>query len=114
MFKQIIPALLREFANKIESDTCELSTEDALNILSSIAHIKINKQEVADLLKISTKTVERKEFSGELPPSHICPCTKKNWWLDEIIIKQPQGYWDANEKRNMSITLNVNEDIINK
>lgn len=81
----IVANLLEEFADKLRAGSCVLDQDQALRLVSNVAHISLNKQEVADRYNISTKTVERREASGELPPGHVEPVSKKKWYLDELI-----------------------------
>lgn len=83
--KTVVADFLIELADKIRNDSLVLDTEEGLALLSQVAHIKLSKQEVAQRLNISERTVDRKELSGEIPPSYRQSASKKVWFLDDII-----------------------------
>ena len=84
-YREIVANLLEEFATKIRGGNCKLSEDEALQIVSNIAHIAISKQEVANRYGVSQKTIERKEKDELIPPSHPAVTTKKQWYLDELL-----------------------------
>ena len=63
----------------------KFTLEEALEFISQIAHVKITKSDVAKYLNVSERTVDRRELSGEIPPSYKQPVSKKVWFLDEIL-----------------------------
>lgn len=85
-YNHLVADLLDEISNKLRVGTCTLSPDEALGIISNVAHINLSKQEVADRYNVSTKTIERKEREGLIPQSHAIPTSKKNWYLDELIM----------------------------
>ena len=80
-----ISNILREYADKLESGNSNLSTDEALELISNIAHINLDKQQVANRYNTSTKTIERRESEGSFPKSHPVRITKKQWYLDELL-----------------------------
>ena len=63
-----------------------MSEDETLQIFESFGHIKLNKSEVADLLGVSTRTLDRKIDKGEVP------CGRKDvgdknlyWYRNEIL-----------------------------
>lgn len=84
-YEKIVSDVLREYADRLDSGTCNLSKDEALQIVSNIAHVSMNKQEVADRYNVSQKTIERKEKEDLIPPSHPIIQSKKQWYLDELI-----------------------------
>lgn len=85
-YNKIVADLLEEFASKLRVGTSTLSPDEALALVSNIAHINLSKQDVADRYGVSTKTIERKEQNNEIPRSHPVSTSKKQWWLDELIV----------------------------
>lgn len=85
-YNNLVADLLDEISHKLRVGTCNLSSDEALGIVSNIAHINMSKQEVADRYNVSTKTIERKEKDGLIPQGHEVPMSKKNWYLDELIL----------------------------
>lgn len=88
----LLAELLEEIAHRLRSGTCVLTSEEALELVSHIAHISLSKQEVADRYNVSTKTIERKEKDGLIPHSHNLSVSKKNWYLDELILFEHENY----------------------
>ena len=84
-YEEIVAKVLRDYADKLESGTCLISQDEALNIVSQVAHIAMNKQQVADRYGVSTKTIERKEKEGSIPKGHTVSSSKKVWFLDDLI-----------------------------
>lgn len=76
---------LRNYADDIETGNTNISMNEGLELISQIAHINLNKQQVADRYGVSPKTIERREKDGTFPMSHLGQVTKKNWYLDELI-----------------------------
>ncbi len=83
--KSIIANILDDYSSKIRTGTCELSEEDALQLISNIAHIKLTKKDAAERLNISERTFDRKINNGELPVGKkTIGETKLTWFLDEL------------------------------
>ena len=84
--KTILIKFLEETLENLKSDNSNLTEEDAINLLSQIANININKQEAASRLGISEKTFDRKINAGEIPQG-IKPYkeTKLRWKLSDIL-----------------------------
>ena len=59
IIKKTISKLLRKIADKIDSDTCELTEEQAMDIMSVIGHEVLSKDEACSYLNIS-----RSKFDG--------------------------------------------------
>lgn len=83
--KDVIADALSDLATKIKNDTLIMDTEEALEFISQIAHVKITKSDVAKYFNVSEKTIDRRELSGAIPPSYKQPVSKKVWFLDEIL-----------------------------
>ena len=88
----LVANLLDEISQKLRVGACTMSSDEALELVSNIAHINLSKQEVADRYNVSTKTIERKEKDGLIPQSHHKPSSKKNWYLDELILFENENY----------------------
>ena len=83
--KDVIAETLLDLATKIKNNTLIMDVDEALEFISQIAHVKITKSDVAKYLNVSERTVDRRELSGEIPPSYKQPVSKKVWFLDEIL-----------------------------
>ena len=65
--KKLIARTLREIANKIDADTCELSEEQAMDIMSAISHEILSKEEACDYLNLSRSRFDDLVREGKLP-----------------------------------------------
>ena len=87
-YRKMVKNYLLEVIQNLDSDTCELDQEEALHIMSSFAHIKLNKFEAAQRLKISTATFDRKVASGKFPFGMKRIHHKDlYWYLDDILVE---------------------------
>lgn len=83
--KTILSQYLRETADKLDEDSCNMSREEQEQLFSLIAHQELNKTEAAELLGMSTRTFDRKISEGELPAGqHIRGSKSLVWYRDEI------------------------------
>lgn len=67
IIKKTISKLLRKIADKIDSDTCELTEEQAMNIMSVIGHEVLSKDEACSYLNISRSKFDGLIREGKLP-----------------------------------------------
>ena len=65
--KKLIARTLREIASKIDADTCELSEEQAMDIMSAISHEMLRKEEACDYLNLSRSRFDDLVREGKLP-----------------------------------------------
>lgn len=95
IIKQIAQTL-REYADNLESGNSNISADEGLEMISNIACINLNKQQVADRYKTSTKTIERREKEGLIPPSHPVQVSKKQWNLNELLAYERENLIEEN------------------
>jgi len=62
-----ISKTLREIADKIDSDTCELTEEQAMHIMSTIGHEAMSKDSACSYLNISRSKFDSLVAEGKLP-----------------------------------------------
>ena len=67
IIKKTISKLLRKIADKIDSDTCELTEEQAMDIMSVIGHEVLSKDEACSYLNISRSKFDGLIREGKLP-----------------------------------------------
>lgn len=67
IIKKTISKLLRKIADKIDSDTCELTEEQAIEIMSVIGHEVLSKDEACSYLNISRSKFDGLIREGKLP-----------------------------------------------
>lgn len=82
-----ISKLLRETANKIDAGNCEVDSEQAIKIMSIIAHEPLSKAQACDYLNMSRSKFDELINIGKLPQGR----KKKGysnliWYKDELII----------------------------
>ena len=84
--KYIVSQYLRESADKIINDECGLDENELVELSQCILHIKVNKVQAADFLHISTRTLDRRIESGDLPPGHKeFGSNQLYWYKDELL-----------------------------
>ena len=82
-----ISKLFRETANKIDAGNCEVDSEQAVKIMSIIAHEPLSKAQACDYLNMSRSKFDELINIGKLPKGR----KKKGysnliWYKDELII----------------------------
>lgn len=76
---------LREIADKIDSDTCELTEEQAMHIMSSIGHEVMSKDSACSYLNISRSKFDSLVADGKLPKGKKRRGFKELvWFKDEL------------------------------
>ena len=65
--KRIVTKLLRETADKIDSGSCELNEEQAMDIMSVLGHEVLSKDEACSYLNISRSRCDDLVREGKLP-----------------------------------------------
>lgn len=80
-----ISKTLREIADKIDSDTCELTEEQDMHIMSSIGHEAISKDSACSYLNISRSKFDSLVADGKLPKGKKRRGFKELvWFKDEL------------------------------
>ena len=67
LVKRTISAKLREVADKIDADSCELSSEQAMDIMAVIGHEIISKEEACSYLNLHKSKFNYLVKVGKLP-----------------------------------------------
>lgn len=77
--------LLIDVGNKIKAGTCEISENEALDILKTISHEPLSREQVCSELKISTNKFYDLISEGKLPQGKKRRGFKELvWYKDEI------------------------------
>lgn len=77
--------MLREIADKIDSGNCELDDEQAMHIMSTIAHEPMSKDSACSYLNISRSKFDSLVADGKLPSGKKRRGFKeKIWYKDEL------------------------------
>lgn len=65
--KRAVAKILREIADKIDSGNCELSEEQAMDIISAISHEVLSKDEACGYLNLSRSRFDDLVREGSIP-----------------------------------------------
>lgn len=83
--KRMIAKLLREVADKIDAGTCELSEQEAVEIMGAIAHRVLSKDQACELLNLRRSRFDDLVRSGQIPRGRKRKGFKELvWYEDEL------------------------------
>ena len=86
--KKLLAKLLRDTANKIDAGTCELSEEEATQMIEVLSHIALSKEQACIYLNISRSRFDDLIRQGKLPKGKKRVGFKELFWYkDELKIK---------------------------
>ena len=84
-FKKLVVKYLREVADKIDSDSCELGETEAMDILKIISHRPMSKEQSCNYLNMSRSKFDELIRNGGLPKGRKRVGLKElSWWQDEL------------------------------
>lgn len=79
-----IANIFREFADKIENNTCDVDIDTLTDIANKMIHIKMTAEETCTYLNVSRATLTRMVADGRVPYPHKDKGGNKHWYRDEI------------------------------
>lgn len=80
---------LRQAADKLDSNTCEFTDEQASQLLNIICHVPVSKETASSHLNISRSRFDELIKEGRLPKGKKRRGFKELvWWLDELKVKK--------------------------
>lgn len=83
--KRMIAKLLRETADKIDAGTCELSEQEALDIMSAVAHKVLSKEQACAFLNLQRSRFDDLIRAGRIPRGRKRRGFKELiWYEDEL------------------------------
>ena len=83
--RELVAKLLIEAANKIKDGSCELSEDEAEDIISTITHIGISKEKACEYVNCSRATFDNAVKDGKLPKGRKRRGFKElTWYKDEL------------------------------
>lgn len=85
LIKRTVVKLLRKLADKIDSDTCELTEEQAMEILSTLGHKVLSKASACEYLNISRSKFDSLVADGILPKGRKRKGFKELVWFEDEI-----------------------------
>lgn len=83
--KRMIAKLLRETADKIDAGTCELSEQEAMDIMSAVAHKVLSKEQACAFLNLQRSRFDDLVRAGRIPRGRKRRGFKELiWYEDEL------------------------------
>ena len=83
--KNLITKLLRETADRIDTGTCELSDEEASDIMKVLSHRALSKEQACSYLNCSRATFDNAVRDGLIPKGKKRRGFKELvWYEDEL------------------------------
>ena len=83
--KKLIVKLLKDTADKIDSGNCELSDEEATDIMSVLSHRALSKEQACSYLNYSRATFDNAVRDGLIPRGRKRRGFKELvWYEDEL------------------------------
>ena len=84
--EKIVANLLQDYADKIKSGNTHLNIEEATNIISTIAHIELTKEEACDYLNISRSRFGELIAEGKIPKGRKIKGYKELRWKKKDLL----------------------------
>lgn len=85
--KKLVCRTLREIADKIDGGNCELSEAEASEILATITHTTLSKEEACDFLNLRRSRFDELIRLGRIPKGRKIKGRKELvWFKDELAI----------------------------
>lgn len=76
---------LRKAADKIEAGNCEMSIDEAMHMVETLAHIPLSKEEACKFLNVSRPTFDLHVGLGNIPKGRKRTGFKELvWYKDEL------------------------------
>ena len=81
--KKLLIKLLRETANKIESNNCELSDQEMTDIMGIISHRVLSKEQACSYLNLSRSRFDDLVRDGRIPKGRKRRGFKELIWFED-------------------------------
>lgn len=85
--KKLIIKYLEEVLDKIKSDTCELSADEASDVLSIIAHKRLSKEDACEFLNCSRPKFDKDLQLGRVPKGRKRRGFNEHVWYEDELLK---------------------------
>lgn len=79
-----IAKIFREFADKIENNTCDTDVETLTDVANKLIHIKLNVDQMCKYIRVSRATLIRMAWDGRIPKPKREAGGKEYWYQDEV------------------------------
>ena len=89
-----IAKILRDIANKLDNDTCELTEDEAMDIVNILAHEALSKEEACIYMNLKTSRFDDLVRDGIIPKGIKRKGWKElRWYKNDLIkvIKERKG-----------------------
>lgn len=84
-FKKLVSNYLRSAAENIDAGTSEISENEAMDIISVIAHEPMSKEQACSYMNMSRSKFEEKMLLGQIPKGRKRRGHKElDWYKDEL------------------------------
>lgn len=81
-----IAKMLRDIANKLDNDTCELTEDEAMDIVNVLAHEALSKEEACIYMNLKTSRFDDLVRDGIIPKGVKRKGWKElRWYKDDLI-----------------------------
>ena len=82
----MLTKLMRETADKIDAGNCEITADEAMDLMSMISHESLSKDQACSYLNIKRSKFDELVRSGELPKGRKIRGFKElRWYKDELL-----------------------------
>ena len=85
MIKELVVRELHAIADRLDAGTSELSEDDALELMDTLANVSLSQEESARYLNMNNSTFRKKVESGKIPRGHKRRgLTEKLWFISDL------------------------------
>jgi hypothetical protein len=82
---KLLVKVLRDTANKIEADNCDISESEAMEIINALTHEALSKESACEYLNVSRATFDLHVSLGNIPRGKKRKGFKELvWYKDEL------------------------------
>lgn len=86
---KVFSKLLRDTADKLDAGTCEISEDQAMDVIKMLSHQPLSKDQACTYLNISRSRFDDLVRDGILPQGRkIRGLKEKMWYQDEITLRK--------------------------
>jgi hypothetical protein len=82
---KLLVKVLRDTANKIEANNCDISESEAMEIINTLTHESVSKESACEYLNVSRATFDLHVSLGNIPKGRKRKGFKELvWYKDEL------------------------------
>lgn len=87
--KKMVISYLKETADKLDTNACEISDAEAMDIIRVLAHEPLSKEQACIFLNTSRSNFDAMIRKGEIPKGRKIPGYKElRWYKDDLIFAE--------------------------